>query len=486
MATNPIPTSTYINTPTLVSFAADLPGLKQAAWESRYHWLCRRKFIEDHRNMYTPERVICLSMVWSNINFMGCKYSDKLEDRVSYYPVPDQSELDRWLDVHKDIREEEKEEVKITMKRTLGSSDTIEIPAKIQKIEKSITDASRSHDQGSSDTSQESCDSIPFEDLTHHLDALISTIRKKQDQDSVPNQPGSSPSSQLHSQTNTNNSNVHDFIQNPRRIRIIQQLGGLCMCEKCYGGNSNPLCSLDVLCSRIAHTIVYDFDSESTPNQFVCKVFIDGTLTSRGNGSQKKEAKRDAAHSIIQEVNEYQQNHPIPCPSLGRKVVELKELSESMQKVPKISEDNKGHQMLRKMGWSSKEGLGVGGQGRKEPVVAYVNEEGTRGGFGSKGHSGIFSQNIRTKLQEFLMSDDTQLEFSSDLSSEDRKLIHLLSEQYHLQHKSHGTGKNRSLIIQKKVGRNYDDAVLGTGVGPGRYRNQSHREAQIVHYYKPY
>ena len=82
-----------------------LTGLKQAPWESKYHWLCRRKFIEDHKTRYDLKRVISLSMVWANYNLLGCTNSEK--DLVLYYPVPDQSEIDRWLKVHKDILDDD-------------------------------------------------------------------------------------------------------------------------------------------------------------------------------------------------------------------------------------------------------------------------------------------------------------------------------------------------------------------------------------------
>lgn len=41
-------------------------------YEGSEHWLARRKFIERHINDYKKNRLLCLSQIFININFLGC------------------------------------------------------------------------------------------------------------------------------------------------------------------------------------------------------------------------------------------------------------------------------------------------------------------------------------------------------------------------------------------------------------------------------
>ena len=461
--------------PTSTNIPAETPGLQKEPWESRYHWLCRRKFIEDHKNMYPPDRLICLSMVWANINFMDAKYSEGVEHQVSYYPVPDKSELARWLSAHSDIEEEERksareEEVKVNLKRTLTDPDVTPPPTKLSKTS-SVTHSDTQ--EPSSDASQESSDSMSFTDLTQHLGALISTIRKKNDLTN--NEPSTScaptgPPSQSPSLTQTV---VNERLKkDPRWIKTIKLLSCWCLCPKCFQGDaSNPVCCLDVICSKSKLTLEYDLESETTPTEHVAKVFIDRVCMCCLVGPFKKAAKSLAAQCIMTWVHEHQEKIRFECPATGRQVINKVDIVGDGYKEEKISEDNRGHQMLTKMGWTGDKGLGAHGQGQQEPVAtAHWNQTG-RVGLGSGTHSSLSPQTIRSMLNEFLLSEELQLEFSSDLTSDDRKLIHTLAEQFHLIHKSRGTGTNRFLVLEKKTGFSYRNEVLGSGTGPVRHGN---------------
>ncbi|GLG98536.1 Protein of unknown function [Gryllus bimaculatus] len=43
-------------------------------YESEEHWQLRRCFMETHKNKFPEERLVCLAQVFTNIEFMGCRY----------------------------------------------------------------------------------------------------------------------------------------------------------------------------------------------------------------------------------------------------------------------------------------------------------------------------------------------------------------------------------------------------------------------------
>ena len=412
-----------------------LTGLKQAPWESKYHWLCRRKFIEDHKTRYDLKRVISLSMVWANLNFLGCKYSEKVEDLVLYYPVPDQSEIDRWLKVHKDILEDDHQMI-TTKKRTLNETARDEPLSKQSKVD---SPSEESHDLENTSCDPPSNDSIPFEQLTQQLDSLISVIRNKQVKLDKPVDPQSSISE------NWNQSNNHTHLSESD----IPKLAQTCLCLQCVR-TDHPVTKLDNLCGKLKQSVNYKFNEDQSDEKTL-EVLINGNVITCQTGLNKRDMKKKAAQDILDKIQVYQDLQPKKpvCPARGRSVIDRQELTMSNGHNKKIKEDNKGHQLLCKMGWKGYGGLG--GKGQEAPVLIDLQDRG-RTGLGGENPSLLSRYDIRSRLKEFVEnSQETQLQFPIDLSSDDRRLIHTLSEQYNLNHKSYGNGNERYLIVSKKT-----------------------------------
>ena len=411
-----------------------LTGLKQAPWESKYHWLCRRKFIEDHKTRYDLKRVISLSMVWANHNFLGCKYSEKVEDLVLYYPVPDQSEIDRWLKVHKDILDDDHQMITAT-KRTLNKTTEDDPLSKYSKVD---SPSEESHDSEYVSCDPPGADSIPFEQLTHQLDSLISVIRNKQVKLDKPVDPQSSISK------NWNQSNNHTHLSES----IISKLAQTCLCSQCVR-TDHPVTKLDNLCCKLKESIDYKF-TEDQSDEKTLELSINGNVITCYTGLNKRVMKKQAAQDILDKIQEYQDLQPKKpvCQASGCNVIDRQELISNGDD-RKITEDNKGHQMLCKMGWKGHGGLGKKGQ--ETPVLMDLQDRG-RTGLGGGNPSLLSHYNIRSRLKEFMEnSQETRLQFPTDLSSDDRRLVHALSEQYNLSHKSYGKGNERYLIVSKKT-----------------------------------
>ncbi len=433
-----------------------VPGINKEQWESRYHWLCRRKFIEDHKNMYPPERLVCLSMVWANMNFLSSNYSESIEHLVSYYPVPEKNELNRWLSAHSEIQEEEEsrkkareDEMKITSKRSIGVTDSgpVAKQPKIDPMKEPV--GSKRHD------------SLSYNDITQQLSAIISVIKNKE---------GSTTSSVSLTQSLKND----EIFKNPRWKKLLKLLCCWCLCPKCFGGSStNSVLCLNAICGKSKLTLEYEEKCVSS-SESMTNVLVDGVCMSSVSGFSK-DSRVLAAQLLMDEIQQHQNKIGFECPALGRRVVELDEIAKGQIKDERISEDNKGHQMLLKMGWSGDQGLGTHGQGNQDPVGATIVTKRDREGFGAADQSKLSKDVIKSMLHDFLASEETQLEFSPDLASEDRKTVHLLAEQYNLIHKSLGNGSGRFLVIIKKTGFNYQNEIVDTaGVGgPIRHGNES-------------
>jgi len=117
---------------------------------------------------------------------------------------------------------------------------------------------------------------------------------------------------------------------------------------------------------------------------------------------------------------------------------------------------NKGYKLLLKMGWDPAKGLGQTHQGLKDPVAVKLKDN-VRLGRNKRGlgfadpekQEATFTDGAERKVREFANSTLTQMQFSKDLTKEERALIHELAKKYHVKSKSVGKGESRSLFLFK-------------------------------------
>lgn len=43
-------------------------------YESEEHWQLRKRFMELHKEKFPEDKLVCLAQVFTNMEFMGCKY----------------------------------------------------------------------------------------------------------------------------------------------------------------------------------------------------------------------------------------------------------------------------------------------------------------------------------------------------------------------------------------------------------------------------
>lgn len=185
-------------------------------------------------------------------------------------------------------------------------------------------------------------------------------------------------------------------------------------------------------------------------NLFSCAVVIDNILISTGEGSTKKDAKRNCADRAVDILRACQPViDELKCHEKAQVVDKDQLVKRKDIEPPRIPESNLGNQMLRKMGWT---GGGVGregNEGRADPVMVYQVDK--RQGLGHGEDSGINMRSVKNTVQNFMMdSSKKELRFSSALCKEDRAIVHKVCQQFGLRHKSFGEGDDRYLVISKR------------------------------------
>lgn len=43
-------------------------------YESEEHWQLRKRFMDVHKDKFNEDKLVCLAQVFTNMEFMGCKY----------------------------------------------------------------------------------------------------------------------------------------------------------------------------------------------------------------------------------------------------------------------------------------------------------------------------------------------------------------------------------------------------------------------------
>ncbi|XP_049604343.1 NF-kappa-B-repressing factor [Syngnathus scovelli] len=191
-------------------------------------------------------------------------------------------------------------------------------------------------------------------------------------------------------------------------------------------------------------------------NRWRCEVYLEGQFVAAGVGA-KKQVKHFAAQEAIDTLRQTQavvkstmkwEGH---AKAISRSEIQDRSGEEAMKQV--IKEDNIGNQLLRKMGWTGG-GLGRDGEGIAEPIK--VKEKFSREGLGMDSNKCTLNKrNIEGIISNYARSDrQDDLHFSTDLTNNERKRIHLVSHKYGLRSKSYGQGRHRYLVVSRRVDKN--------------------------------
>lgn len=193
-----------------------------------------------------------------------------------------------------------------------------------------------------------------------------------------------------------------------------------------------------------------------------CEVYLEGQYVAAGIGP-KKIVKHIAAEEALATLRQTQavvksnlrkEGH---SDAISRSQILARSGEEATRQ--EIKEDNIGNQLLRKMGWKGG-GLGRDGEGIAEPIR--VKEQFSREGLGmdtDKTGNQLSKRDIEDIIRNYASSDrQDDLRFSTDLTNDERKQIHQISQKYGLRSKSYGQGRQRFLVVSRKV---HKDQLIG-------------------------
>ncbi len=251
--------------------------VKRLPWEPRHEWESRLNFVEDNFDTYGLEKTIQLSLVWSNMKFLGCGYPPRVEQKVAHYPLPDLSTLR--------ARRKQREGSQPSQKgKGAGKGDVDRVGRKDDETDSG--EAELPHELFSESA------------IAAKLDSLIAAVRKQTESDtSTSTLPSSSPI--------------------PSVLQDIAET--VCLCETCLGQmESVPMQKLNVVLQRYkSHRkdLRYDFVYSSPPDAAWSLVINDAQVGKKVSGKKKAVAKCEIAEEIMAILKKFQETHGLPpCP----------------------------------------------------------------------------------------------------------------------------------------------------------------------------
>ena len=213
----------------------------------------------------------------------------------------------------------------------------------------------------------------------------------------------------------------------------------------------NPISVLTESAQKSKKTIEFHYlglkEDENKTLLHATAVAIEGAILGTGMAGSKRDSKRNCASKALEILRT---SVPVKLPVDHNSIENVEKgklVKSAFQNAKKIDDTNIGSVMLRNMGWTGDGGLTK--TGIAEPV--FLESSDRRKGFGHELSFSIRKSAVEETLLRFIReSADCDIKFSSDLSKDDRALIHRLCRQYGLKHKSFGKGNERYLIVSKK------------------------------------
>lgn len=259
--------------------------VKRSAWEPRHEWESRLLFVEDNLDRFGLERAIHLSLIWANVNFLGCSYPAHTQELVSDYPIPDP-----------DLLQTEREKREKMWRKRSGSGGGRRDRDTEPESKRTRTDQNTSSDTTYNSSADEA--DLPFEDISQHLEALISTIRKQHEKKSEHERGGGGGGNEI-----------------PQEV--LKMIRAMCMCSLCFCVGTSRSSQLNSIIQRYVarfdKTFKHDFAFSEEQGITKCRFLINGHFITDGQDENKKVAKQKAAERFIQLVNSYYREHGKPC-----------------------------------------------------------------------------------------------------------------------------------------------------------------------------
>eukprot|EP00058_Branchiostoma_floridae_P012763 XP_002598251.1 hypothetical protein BRAFLDRAFT_69582 [Branchiostoma floridae] len=419
-------------------------------WESPVQWDARKKFILHNWDQHPEDQLVCLSNVWANMEFLGCRYNPVVEQRVKEMatgmPEFQKPELPQNTEAH---RPEEDDQLHIWWGAWGEGRKTEEQPPMKQETEGGSFVASTFSVQPSSsctnssmlrrnEVQQESCTASDAESSTVSI-SQSSPFVKPNTLSMMNEQPSILPENCVQRSLLVQKKGLFNGLSETVRSKFaklttkkatkrIAHVFAQCVQKQC---RATPLYKIVEVTS--SSTFVLETDMAEVPG-YACDLYIEGVYLARGYGKFKPATKTSAVKKALERLRYYRT--VVIATRSDSETGKLREefVIDTGEQIPlhptlpgdslqgpktkgagegPIKETNIGNQMLRKMGWT---GGGIGKTGREgiaEPIKVEVMER--RAGLGyRKGKVEAKTSTVRNALERLTLHSSVEVATSSD------------------------------------------------------------------------
>ena len=215
---------------------------------------------------------------------------------------------------------------------------------------------------------------------------------------------------------------------------------------------------------KMAVDFFFEKPRQSRDNDFLCTVFIEGQAVADAKGP-KKTVKHAAADNALKSLSKFchtvvmNNNHGQMDRSsiVSREQIQGQAAHVKEEPSEPIGSGSVASKMMKMMGWTEGEGLGLGTDGITAPIEV-KNESINREGLGSQAinSDNISREEAETLIRDYAGSDSIEdLVFASDLNFDERKEIRIMAKRYGLSERIHMEkeqwGRRCFLVLSKKI-----------------------------------
>ena len=215
---------------------------------------------------------------------------------------------------------------------------------------------------------------------------------------------------------------------------------------------------------KMAVDFFFEKPRQSRDNDFLCTVFIEGQAVADAKGP-KKTVKHAAADNALKSLSKFchtvvmNNNHGQMDRSsiVSREQIQGQAAHIKEEPSEPIGSGSVASKMMKMMGWTEGEGLGLGAEGITAPIEV-KNESINREGLGSQAinSDNISREEAETLIRDYAGSDSIEdLVFASDLNFDERKEIRIMAKRYGLSERIHMEkeqwGRRCFLVLSKKI-----------------------------------
>ncbi|KAJ8707144.1 hypothetical protein PYW08_011278 [Mythimna loreyi] len=444
--------------------------------ECEEHWQLRKAFMEKWKNNFPEERLICLARVYTNIEFMGCRYPAPVMQQIAQLSF--------------EVGQKYKDQKKTKLQRTFVSASTAaEDRARgIKRVAGEIvsdTKPKSSHiafvPQGQAP--EQEIEERKSDDDEHKNNASDEETEMK-------NEPNTDQDTSTNEKKMSDQMHTDDYISEMSDIKCLDvRLFREDMFQTSFGRMvllvrpwARKLWNIQTSCQVCGVNLTNGYENK------VYSLCINQQLLAQATGETKVEA-RNATETIAWEVR-YSLciNQQLLAQATGETKVEARNATETIawerlrrevvsllikeqfiaQGDARISvsdvsgkkkddvfgtpvENTVAMKMMKMMGWQGG-GLGVDAQGISEPIkpnLQMVN----RAGLGSAQDVRMLRRAAHSLMQRYIASDTFELDlvFTSDFAKEERAVLHHIAQKSGLASRSYGEGADRFLVVKKKL-----------------------------------